>query len=268
MSKKTLGVISISGYLLTMGIGILIGNIITYLLGNNVLGTMQVDTSNIIYKIIIQLPPTLFLLYIIKKYYKWEEIGLTSYIEKKDLFWTLPYVIVLIFMVKKFIGGFYNNMNSYNLGTYMFVLLTFIGTVMAGFCEEVIFRGILLNSFKSEKSIVWSMLISSVGFSIVHITTVVMGNSILAALSTIFYSSLLGFAFVGIAMKMKNIWFLVIFHTLWNFILMVSQTLRLELSIAVGICNILNIFIAIILWTLILISHRKKLKKYDKIRVP
>lgn len=86
MSKKTLGVISISGYLLTMGIGILIGNIITYLLGNNVLGTMQVDTSNIIYKIIIQLPPTLFLLYIIKKYYKWKEIGLTSYIEKKTYF--------------------------------------------------------------------------------------------------------------------------------------------------------------------------------------
>ena len=66
---------------------------------------------------------------------------------KKDLFWILPYVIVLIFMVKKFIEGFYNNMNSYSLGTYMFVLLTFIGTVMAGFCEEVIFRGILLNSF-------------------------------------------------------------------------------------------------------------------------
>ena len=78
---------------------------------------------------------------------------------------------------------------------------------------------------------------------------------------TVFYSSLLGFAFVGLAMKMKNIWPLIIFHSLWNFILMVSQTLQLEVSLAAGICNIINIFMAIILWIIVIIEEKRKATK-------
>ena len=69
MSKKKAGILSLIGYLVTMGIGLLIGNGVSNLLGENVLGTMNMDSSNIIYKIIIQIPPTVFLLCFIKKYY-------------------------------------------------------------------------------------------------------------------------------------------------------------------------------------------------------
>lgn len=266
MSKKKAAIISILGYLVTMGMGTFIGNVVTTLLGSNVLGTMNMNQSNIIYKLIIQIPPTLFILYMIKKYYKWNEIGLSSSIEIKNLLWFLPYLIILVFMGSKFIEEFYKNISAYGIGTYILIIFIFVGTAMAGLSEEVIFRGIFLNSFKSEKSIIWPMLISSIGFSISHITTVVMGNSLLEALTTVFYSSLLGFAFVGLAIKMKNICLLIIFHILWNFILMASQTLNLQLSISVGICNILNIFMAIILWFIIIIKY-KKCKKHGKRKV-
>lgn len=257
MDKKKLGILSLIGYLLTMGLGVLIGNIVSNLLGENVLGTMNVDSSNVIYKIIIQIPPTVFILYFIKKYYNWKEVGFTS-IKLKSLIWFVPYLIILIFMIIKFIDGLSKNIVSYDINIYMLIIITFIGTVMAGFCEEVIFRGIILNSFKSEKSYIISMIISSIGFSIVHITTVVMGNSLFQALVTVFYSSLLGFAFVGLVMKIKNIWPLIIFHSLWNFILMISQTLQLEISLAVGVCNVMNIFMAIILWTIVIIGEKRK----------
>lgn len=260
MSKKKAGILSLIGYLLTMGIGILIGNIVSNLLGENVLGTMNVDSNNIIYKIIIQIPPTVFLLYFAKKYYNWKDIGFKS-IKLKSLIWFIPYLIVLIFMTIKFITELSKNIELYDSNIYMLIIITFIGTVMAGFCEEVIFRGIILNSFKSEKSYIIAMIISSIGFSIVHITTVVMGNSLIDALITVFYSSLLGFAFVGLVMKMENIWPLIVFHSIWNFILMVSQTLQLELSLAVGICNIMNIFMAILLWIIVIIGERRKASK-------
>lgn len=70
MSKKKAGILSLIGYLVTMGIGLLIGNGVSNLLGENVLGTMNMDSSNIIYKIIIQIPPTVFLLCFIKTKYK------------------------------------------------------------------------------------------------------------------------------------------------------------------------------------------------------
>lgn len=260
MSKKKVAILSLIGYLVTMGIGLLIGNSVSSLLGENVLGTMNIDSSNIIYKIIIQIPPTVFLLYFIKKYYNYKDISLISK-KSKNLIWFSPYLIILIFMINKFIAELNKNMGVYDNGIYMLIIFIFIGTVMAGFCEEVIFRGIILNSFKSEKSFIMAMIISSLGFSVVHITTVVMGNSLVEALITVFYSSLLGFAFVGLAMKMKDIWPLIIFHSLWNFILMVSQTLQLEISLAAGICNIINIFMALILWVIVIIEERKKLTK-------
>lgn len=260
MSKKKAGVISLIGYLLTMGIGVLIGNIVSALMGQNVLDTMDINTSNIIYKIIIQIPSTIFILYFIRKYYDWKEIGLT-FKKFKTLIWFTPYLIVLVFMSSKFLIELSKNIESYDSEIFMFIIMTFIGTAMAGFCEEVIFRGIILNSFKTETSFIWSMIISSLGFSIVHITTIIMGNSLFAALITVFYSSLLGFAFVGLAMKMKNIWPLIIFHSLWNFILMVSQTLQLELSLAAGLCNIMNIFIGIMLWIVVIIGEKRKVRK-------
>ena len=142
-----------------MGIGLLIGNGVSNLLGENVLGTMNMDSSNIIYKIIIQIPPTVFLLCFIKKYYNWKDIGLTSK-KSKSLMWFLPYLVILIFMLNKFAVEITKNMEVYDSSIYMFIIFVFIGTVMAGFCEEVIFRGIILNSFKSEKSFIIAMIIS------------------------------------------------------------------------------------------------------------
>lgn len=260
MSKKKAGILSLIGYLVTMGIGLLIGNIVSNILGENVLGTMNMNLSNIIYKFIIQIPPTVFILYFIKKYYNWEDIGLSSKISKK-LIWFAPYLIVLVFMIGKFITELSKHISTYDSSIYLLIISIFIGTAMAGFCEEVIFRGIILNSFKSEKSYIIAMIISSLGFSIVHITTIVMGNSLLDALITVFYSSLLGFAFVGLAMKMKNIWPLIIFHFIWNFILFASESLQLEISMAAGICNVMNIFIAIILWVVVIVEEKRKHRK-------
>lgn len=257
MSKKKAGILALIGYLVTMGIGILIGNVVSSMLGENVLGTMNMNSSNIIYKLIIQIPPTVFIIYFIKKYYKWEDISFPSK-NLKSFIWFVPYLIILIFMIGKFITELSKYISTYDSSIYLMIITIFIGTAMAGFCEEVIFRGIILNSFKSEKSYIMAMIISSLGFSIVHITTIVMGNSLIEALTTVFYSSLLGFAFVGLAMKMKNIWPLIIFHSIWNFVLIASQSLQLEVSMAAGICNVMNIFMAIILWIVVIVEEKRK----------
>lgn len=89
MNKKKAGILALMGYLVTMGIGILIGKTITSLLGENVLSTMNINSSNIIYKIIIQIPSTVFLLYFIKKYYNWRDIGLTSKLKEFNMVCTI-----------------------------------------------------------------------------------------------------------------------------------------------------------------------------------
>ena len=263
MSKKKGALITALGYYIVMILALIITNIISGYMGANIVNGMDVNESNIVYKFIMQIPPTLFLIYMINKYFGWEISGFKK-INKKNLIWFLPYIVVFIFMLNEFIYEIYTNADTFNKSTYMIIIFTFLGTAMAGFCEEVIFRGIILNTFKNEKSIIPAMILSSLGFSIFHLVTIVMGISIIDVIIRIFYSSLLGFSFVGLAIKINNILPITIFHILWNFILMASEALSLELSSVVGLSNILNIFMAIILWTVILIKEYRNRKCYSK----
>ncbi|MEG0855920.1 MAG: CPBP family intramembrane glutamic endopeptidase [Terrisporobacter sp.] len=259
MDKKKRAIVTILVYFLVMIIGVIISNKISNLIGGNIIDGMQVDEDNIIQKLIIQIPPTICIIYMIKKYYGWENAGFTK-ANKKSLIWFLPYVIVLIFMLKGFIVGIYTSINSFDINTYKLLILTFLGVSMAGFCEEVIFRGIVLDSFKSDKSMIGAMIFSSLGFSICHITTLIMGIPVLDVLWRVISSSLLGFSFVGLVIKINNIWPIILFHIIWNYIIMASHAIRIEISIAAGLCNILNIVMAVVLWSIIIKDEMKKKK--------
>ena len=57
-----------------------------------------------------------------------------------------------------------------------------IGTVIAGFSEEIMFRGMLLNTLKGKIPLISAMIISSLGFSVMHITTIFAGKTLIQAL--------------------------------------------------------------------------------------
>lgn len=260
MNKKRYATLTILGYFGVMLITVFMSNIILNLIGGVSLRGVDIDSTNIIIKLINQIIPTLFLLYCMKKYYNWSDMGFSK-INKKWTIFFLPYLIVITCMIVKFIIEVHINVESISLYTYFILGCTLIGTIMAGFSEEVIFRGILLNCFCTEKKFIRPMIISSIGFSIAHISTVFMGVSIIEAIVRVIQSSLLGFSFVGLAMKMKNILPMVLFHIMWNFIILASHILDINLSIAAGRCNIVNIIMAIIIWSIIILEQIK-IKRY------
>ena len=53
-------------------------------------------------------------------------------------------------MLYKFIEGIYKNISYFNSTTLISIVLIFIGTVIAGFSEEIMFRGMLLNTLKEK----------------------------------------------------------------------------------------------------------------------
>ena len=72
------------------------------------------------------------------------------------------------------------------------------------------FRGMLLNTLKGKIPLISAMIISSLGFSVMHITTIFAGKTLIQALVNVIASSLLGFAFV-LAIILNNILPLAIF---------------------------------------------------------
>lgn len=252
MNEKSLAIKTIFYYLLIM--------IVVMMCANLVFVYMNISFGKEIGLVITQFLSTGYVLLVINKNYEWEEIGFGK-INKKYLLWFIPYMFIIISMLISFVLGVYENKDVINTSIICNLILILIGTCVAGFSEEVLFRGMLLNSFKSSKNLLGAMIISSIGFSITHITTVFVGNSLGEAIFTVFNSSLLGFSFVALTILINNIWPMIIFHSLWNFILMSSQILDINLSKFTFLCNPFNIVIGIILWCFLIKEHRKY-KKY------
>lgn len=246
MNKTKLSIITIIGYIFIMILGVAVKNFILSFVDNNFL--------DLIIQSIIQLLSSTFMVYMINKYFDWESIGFNK-MEYKNLIWFVPYILIIIGMGITFIQEIFINISSYNIEIWITLFLTLLGIIMAGYCEEVLFRGILLNSLIKEKGIILAMIISSIGFSILHITTIFNGASIIGAIYNVIYASLLGFSFVALAIVINNIWPLVIYHILWNYLLIASQILNINVSKVSLISNLVNIIIGVILWGVIIKKH-------------
>ena len=238
------------------------------IIGSMIMSSFDITSDNklaqLIGNSIIQLISSGYIVYIIKKFYKLENIGFSK-IKKDKLVWFIPYIFILISMLYKFIEGIYKNISYFNSTTLISIVLIFIGTVIAGFSEEIMFRGMLLNTLKGKIPLISAMIISSLGFSVMHITTIFAGKTLIQALVNVIASSLLGFAFVPLAIILNNILPLAIFHTLWNFIIIASSTMGINISKVYLFCNPINIIISIILWTSIIKKQKKNTFSKNKL---
>lgn len=207
------------------------------IIGSMIMSSFDITSDNnlaqLIGNSIIQLISSGYIVYIIKKFYKLEDIGFSK-IKKDKLVWFVPYIFILIPMLYKFIEGIYKNISYFNSTTLISIVLILIGTVIAG-------------------------------FSVMHITTIFAGNTLIQALVNVIASSLLGFAFVPLAIILNNILPLAIFHTLWNFIIIASSTMGINISKVYLFCNPINIIISIILWTIIIKKQKKSTFSKNKL---
>lgn len=92
------------------------------------------------------------------------------------------------------------------------IFLFFLGYLIQGFNEEVLFRGYLLVSLSNKTSIRNAIIINSIIFSLFHALNP--GVTILAIINIALYGV---FASIYI-LKYQNIWPVAAFHSMWNFL--------------------------------------------------
>lgn len=253
MRNKIITIQSTVGYLTIMVMGLFITNLLFGNINNKLYHQIGLT--------IVQITCSVYIMYKVKKYFGYRAVGFDK-INFKSLIWLIPYAFIIISMIYNFTVNIFQNYTSFTGETWTMIITILIGTIAAGWSEEIMFRGMFLSSFKSDKFIIGAMLISSIGFSILHITTMFMGVSLIEVFIRVIRSSLLGFAFVGMVIKLNNICPLIIFHILWNFIIMVSEIINIEVSKASLFCNPINIIVGIILWICIVIDQKKYKSKY------
>ena len=90
------------------------------IIGSMIMSSFDITSDNklaqLIGNSIIQLISSGYIVYIIKKFYKLENIGFSK-IKKDKLVWFVPYIFILIPMLYKFIEGIYKNISYFNSTT-------------------------------------------------------------------------------------------------------------------------------------------------------
>lgn len=119
-------------------------------------------------------------------------------------------------------------------------------TLMVGYTEEVVFRGIIWNYLKSKGPLFY-IVFSSVLFGLLHMANAFGGNDLLHTLLQVANALLLGFVLALLMVAGRNLIPLIGFHFLYDALAMVSnENLEHEVLI-VAILNILYLIYGIYL---------------------
>lgn len=137
----------------------------------------------------------------------WRAIGFRAPDRRSDL---LYFLVPFIPMILNFIPG----LEVTSLGHLMEVLAI---TLMVGFVEEGVFRGLMLNALKTHGP--WkAAIITAVLFGLTHALNGLTGKSMVDNAAQIFYAVAIGFAFAALVLQKGILWPLVSAHFLINFV--------------------------------------------------
>ncbi|AKG37166.1 CPBP family intramembrane glutamic endopeptidase [Paenibacillus durus] len=160
----------------------------------------------------IPIAMVLILYFSLKK--KWGYYGFRSLasISKDRLIDYAPLLAVLVIVALK---GF-RPIGASELLFYLFF------TLLVGFVEESIYRGMILNILL-PKGVKAAVITSSLLFSITHVLNALSGQSAIQTVLQIVYALLIGGALALLMVRNRNILPLILFHFLHNLIQFVSN---------------------------------------------
>lgn len=145
---------------------------------------------------------------------KWGAYGFRSLrsIPGKEWIYYLPLAVIVIVLATQ----------GFQAMTPQSVLYFLFFTLLVGFVEETVYRGLILNILL-KKGAATAVITSSVLFAITHAANALSGQSAADTAVQIVYSLLIGASLALLMVKHRNIIPLIVFHFLHNFIQFTSH---------------------------------------------
>ncbi|WP_108816723.1 CPBP family intramembrane glutamic endopeptidase [Loktanella sp. Alg231-35] len=150
----------------------------------------------------------------------WRRVGFGR-INLPSLIWFLPAWCVLgVLFWTVFLGGTAPELNDLSATAWAFLVVT---PLLVAFGEEVMFRGILLRGALAGLPVVYALLLSTAGFAALHFVNGIAGQAALGTVQQVGFALIVGFALAPLAIRLGNLWPLVLWHWLWNVAVFASQ---------------------------------------------
>jgi len=169
----------------------------------------------------VQLVAVIVCLAVIARSIGWRAAGFGK-ISWSGMIWFLPGWAVLGLMALGITeAAAADNLRDWNATGLALLVLT---TLLIAIGEEVTFRGILLRGALTRLSVPSAMLFSTVAFGLFHFVNGLAGQNAADTSQQVIFAVLAGFFLAPIALRVGNLWPLIIWHWLWNMGLILGQS--------------------------------------------
>ncbi len=178
------------------------------------------SNENLIKGILIPVGLGSILLYGLTKYLGWTDVFSEKHKLRQKWFWVVP-AAILVLVVLNFIRAFDINPDS-NLSLPLIALCT----LLVGFTEELLTRGLLLKAARSTVSEKKALLIVVVVFGLLHGMNGLLGQEAGTTISQVV--STMPFAiYMYIALRVGgSLWLPIVLHMLWDMSLLASGSIN------------------------------------------
>ena len=201
---------------------------------------------------------SLFSIFITIKYFSWEQVGFTK-INIKQSLWFVP-LFLMIFLIW---GGILEFLLSNPISIDNIKLFCLVGftTLLVGFSEELMYRGILFKAFLGDKKTdkIKTVFFSAIGFSLLHSINFLAGLPIDEVLIQLVFTFIFGLLFALLKLRIKNIIPFIVFHWLWDFALIGAFVIDYYEGIS-EYSIFIEVFLSIILLFLLLVEKTDQRK--------
>ena len=158
------------------------------------------------------LAAALFLVCVIR-FFNWRDLGLRGpQAGTLRLLW-LPFLILALMGILAVLSG---------LPPVPVVVMILLNTLLVGFSEEVMFRGIFYSALRDRVSIWPSILWTSVAFGAVHVLNGFVTGDFGTATIQAFAAAASGLVFIAIRLRTGSLWVAIAYHALWDWILFIG----------------------------------------------
>lgn len=202
---------------------------------------------------------SLLVLYYIRRYSSWPKAGYGEVRWLRSL-WMAPLLLPLlafaVYEVAAIASTGPSTLEIVGVGAVALM------TLMVGFAEETTFRGILLRGEMEYRSVFLALLLSAIGFSLLHSVNIFAGLSAKEVLDQLRSTLLVGLCLAPLAVLAGNLLPLVVWHFLWDFSsLVLTQVQPLTFSPIAGSLRAsiipIQIVMGIIGWVAVFVLWRR-----------
>lgn len=172
----------------------------------------------------------IFIVYWIRSKGSFRKVGFST-LKTRGLVWLIPVFLVILYEVGLIITKFVTSYNELSNSTIQLLAIIFVTTLFVGFNEEVTFRGVLLRTLNPDVHPYRAIFMSAALFSSFHLINLIAFIPPTAMLVQLANTFVFGLFFALVALKLNNLWPLIIFHGLWDFVSIAADVLTVDLAI-------------------------------------